>query len=142
MSMLKIISENKVTGYDIIKKVSKLTGEKPSTGSIYPLLKSMEKKGWIMGKTGDRKTIYEITDSGKKVVLAHGSMEKYYTQKISGSISLANDTFNDLHVALIDNKTLVAPIVREASSLLAHGVSTEKINLILSKALVSLQKLE
>ena len=141
MSMLKIISENKATGYEIIKKVNELTGEKPSTGSIYPLLKSMANKGWIVGITVDGKTIYEISDSGKKVVQAHGSLKDYYTQKISGSISLANDTINDLHVALIDNATLVNPVVSEVSSLLAHGVAPEKINAVLSKTLDALQKL-
>ena len=81
MSMLKIISENKATGYEIIKKVNELTGEKPSTGSIYPLLKSMENKGWITGTTANGKTTYEITTSGKAVVQAHGSMKDYYEQK-------------------------------------------------------------
>ena len=142
MSMLKIISENKATGYDIIKKVNKLTGEKPSTGSVYPLLKSMVNKGWIVGRAVDGKTIYEISDSGKKVVQAHGSMKDYYTQKISGSISLANDTFNDLHVALINDATLVNHVVNEVSCLLAHGVAPEKINSVLSKMLAALQKLE
>ncbi|HTY74800.1 MAG TPA: PadR family transcriptional regulator [Candidatus Nanoarchaeia archaeon] len=142
MSMLKIISEKKATGYEIIKRVNELTGEKPSTGSVYPLLKSMAKKGWIIGRTANGKTIYEVSDSGKKVVQAHGSMKNYYTQKISGSISLANDTINDLHVVLIDNAILVNPVVSEISSLLAHGVTPEKINSVLSKTLVALQKLE
>ena len=142
MSMLKIISENKATGYDIIKKVNELTGEKPSTGSIYPLLKSMVNKGWIVGRTVDGKTIYEISDSGKKVVQAHGSMKDYYTQKISGSISLANDTFKGMHATLINDSTLVNPVVNEVSSLLAHGIAPEKINLVLSKTLAALQKLE
>jgi len=142
MSMLKIISENKATGYDIIKKVNELTGEKPSTGSIYPLLKSMVNKGWIVGRTVDGKTIYEISDSGKKVVQAHGSMKDYYTQKINGSISLANDTFNGMHTALINDSTLVNPVVNEVSSLLAHGIAPEKINRVLSKSLAALQKLE
>ena len=69
-------------------------------------------------------------------------MKNYYTQKISESISLAHGTFNDLHVALIDNSTLVNPVVSEVSSLLAHGVAPEKINNILSKTLAALQKLE
>jgi formylmethanofuran dehydrogenase subunit E len=141
MSMLKIISENKATGYEIIKKVNELTGEKPSTGSIYPLLKSMESKGWITGTTVNGKTTYEITTSGKKVVQAHGSMKDYYVQKISGSISLAHGTFDDLHVALIDNSTLVNPVVSKVSSLLAHGIAPEKINNVLSKTLAALQKL-
>ena len=141
MSMLKIISENKATGYEIIKKVNELTGEKPSTGSIYPLLKSMESKGWITGVTANGKTTYEITTSGKEVVQAHRSMKNYYTQKISGSISLAQGTFDDLHVVLIDNSTLVNRVVSEVSILLAHGIAPERINATLSKTLDALQKI-
>jgi hypothetical protein len=69
-------------------------------------------------------------------------MKNYYTQKISGSISLANDTFKDLHMTLINETTLINSLVREVSSLLAHGIAPEKINMILSKTLTSLQKLE
>ena len=141
MSMLKIISENKATGYQIIKKVNQLTGEKPSTGSIYPLLKSMESKGWITGTTANGKTTYEITQSGKVVVQAHGSMKEYYEQKLNGSISLVQDTFNDIHSKLIDSSTLVNPVANEVSVLLAHGIAPEKISSVLSKTLEVLQKL-
>jgi len=141
MSMLKIISENKATGYQIIKKVNQLTGEKPSTGSIYPLLKSMEGKGWITGTTANGKTTYEITQLGKVVVQAHGSMKEYYEQKLSGSISLVQDTFNGIHTKLIDSSTLVNPVINEVSILLAHGIAPEKINSVLSKTLQVLQKL-
>jgi DNA-binding PadR family transcriptional regulator len=142
MWMLKIISEGEVTGYQIIKKVNALTGKKPSTGSVYPLLKSMQSKGWIIGKKVNGKTLYKISDSGKKVVVTHGSMKDYYAQKISGSLSLAHDTFDDLHVALINNSALINPVVNEVSSLLAHGVAPEKINGVLSKTLTALQKLK
>ena len=142
MSMLKIISENKATGYEIIKKVNELAGEKPSTGSVYPILKSMSKKGWIIGRTINGKTFYEITDSGQKVVQAHSSMKKYYERKISGSITLAQGTFNDLHVALIGDTPLINQIANEVSSQIAHGVAPEKINSVLSNTLVALRKLE
>ena len=142
MSMLKIISEDKATGYQIIKKVNELTGEKPSSGSVYPILKSMVNKGWITGRNLNEKIIYEITETGKKVVEAHGSMKQYYEQKISGSITLARGTFNDLHVALVDDSTLVSKVAGEVSSLIAHGVAPERINLVLSKTLATLQKLE
>ena len=141
MSMLKIISENKATGYEIIKKINALTGEKPSTGSIYPLLKSMESKGWITGIAANDKTTYEITSSGKEVLQAHHLMKNYYTQKISGSISLAQGTFNDFQVALIDNSTLVNRVISEVSILLAHGIAPERINSTLSKTLDALQKI-
>ena len=141
MWMLKIISEGEVSGYQIIKKVKELTGTKPSTGSVYPLLKSMRSKGWIIGRKVGSKTLYKISDSGRKVVVAHGSMKDLYEQKISGSLSLAHDTFDDLHLALVNN-SLVNPVVNEVSSLLAHGVAPEKINTVLSKALVNLHKLK
>jgi len=67
MSMLKIISENMATGYQIIKRVKELTGEKPSSGSVYPILKSMQNKGWINGRTQNGKTVYEITEVAKKL---------------------------------------------------------------------------
>jgi len=69
-------------------------------------------------------------------------MKQYYEQKISGSITLAHGTFNDLHVALVDDSTLVSQVAGEVSSLIAHGVTPEKINLVLSKTLATLQKLE
>ena len=142
MWMLKIISEGEVSGYQIIKKVKELTGTKPSTGSVYPLLKSMQSKGWIIGRKVGGKTLYKISDSGRKVVLAHGSMKDFYEQKISGSLTLAHETFDDLHVKLMDNSTLVNSVVNEVSSLLSHGVAPEKINTVLSKALKTLHKLK
>ena len=47
--MLKIISDGDATGYQIIKRVEGSVGSKPSTGSVYPLLKTMERDGWIEG---------------------------------------------------------------------------------------------
>ena len=49
MLMLHIIKGGEVSGYDLIKKVEAITGEKPSTGSIYPSLKKMEREGWVLG---------------------------------------------------------------------------------------------
>ena len=68
-------------------------------------------------------------------------MKNYYTQKISGSISLAQGTFDDLHVVLIDNSTLVNRVVSKVSILLAHGIAPERINATLSKTLNALQKI-
>ena len=148
MSMLKIISENNATGYEIIKKVNELTGEKPSTGSVYPLLNSMANKGWIAGKkrvTG--KTIYKITDSGKKVVQAHDKFNKGLStlRKSADLIFLGTRHFQrpaSGSLELID-ATLFNAVANELSSLLAHGIAPEKINIVLLNTLSSpLQRLE
>jgi DNA-binding PadR family transcriptional regulator len=141
MAMLNIISEDNATGYQIMMKITELTGEKPSTGSIYPLLKSMQNKGWITGTTQSGKTTYKITTSGKRVMQAHSSMKEYYEQKISGSISLINSTFYNKSLVLANSSSLINPISNQVHSLLAHGVTPEKITPVLSKALKTLQTL-
>ena len=142
MWMLKITSEKEVSGYEIIKKVNELTGKKPSTGSVYPLLKTMQNEGWIIGKKLPGKTLYQITDAGKKVLKAHDSLKDDYAQKISRSFSLAHDTFEDLHLVLVHNENLVNPLITEISKLLANGIQPQKINEILTKTMGELKKLE
>jgi len=142
MWMLKITSEKEVSGYEIIKKVADLTGKKPSTGSVYPLLKTMQTEGWIVGKKLPGKTLYQITDAGKKVLKAHDSLKDDYAQKISRSFSLAHDTFEDLHLVLVHNENLMNPLITEISKLLANGIQPQKINEILGKTMGELKKLE
>ena len=141
MWMLKIISEKEVSGYEIMKKVEKVTGKKPSTGSVYPLLKSMQSEGWIIGRKLALKTMYQITGSGRKVLEAHGTMKEDYAQRISRSYYLAQDTFTDLHLVLSHNRDLINPLVTEVSKLLASGVYPQKIKAILENAVTELEKL-
>jgi DNA-binding PadR family transcriptional regulator len=140
--MLKILSEGEVTGYDIIKKVNELTGKKPSTGSIYPLLKSMENKGWITGKKVGSKIVYEITDSGREVVKSHSDLKDYYSEKIHETICLAHETFDDLHIAFSNNRNLLAPLAQEISILISEGVEFDEINKIILNAQEELKKLK
>ena len=140
--MLKIISENEVSGYDIIKKVGELTGKKPSTGSVYPLLKSMESKGWILGKSIGNKTLYAITNEGKEVVEGHGELKDYYSEKIHESICLAHETFDDLHLAFSNNRKILAPLAEEISLLLSEGFSKNKIMEIIQDAIEKLKKMK
>ena len=140
--MLKITSEGKVSGYDIIKKVGELTGKKPSTGSVYPLLKSMENKGWIVGKKIGNKTLYTITNQGREVVESHGELKDYYSEKIHESICLAHETFDDLHLAFFNNQRLLAPIAEEISLLLSEGVARDEIVKIIQGTIKELKKLK
>lgn len=142
MWMLKIISEKEVSGYEIIKKVDLLTGKKPSTGSVYPLLKSMQNEGWVVGEKRSFKTVYQVTDSGKKVLEAHGTMKEDYAQRISRSFYLAQDAFTDLHLVLSHDKDLINPLVIEVSKLLANGINPQKIKCILGNAMTELVQLE
>lgn len=140
--MLRAISEGEVSGYQIMKRVDKLTGKKPSTGSVYPLLKSMQNEGWIIGKKTDNKTIYHITDSGREVVDKHDKMKDYYSEKIHESICLAHETFDNLHFAFSNNRNLLSPLIQEVSMLLSNGIEPDEINKIISNARKELKKLK
>jgi formylmethanofuran dehydrogenase subunit E len=140
--MLKMLSEGELTGYDIIKKVDEFTGKKPSTGSVYPLLKSMENKGWIIGKRIGNKIVYKITTSGREVVQSHGDLKEYYHEKIHESIYLAHATFNDFHLTLYNNKNLLYPLTQEISTLISEGVKFEEINKIIENTREELKKLK
>ena len=141
MSMLKIISDRQSTGYEIIKRVTELSGERPSTGSVYPLLKAMQAKGLIAGKKNGGKTTYEITPDGKATLNAHGRLKEYYEQKLTGSISMVKVTFNDPSLISPDASALIEPVFQEVNILLAHKVEPKKICAVLSKSVIQLQKL-
>ncbi len=68
--ILKILEEQPLHGYGIMKKLEELMGFKPSSGVIYPLLRSLLMSGLVrvaQESTSGRKTkIYELTDKGRQ----------------------------------------------------------------------------
>lgn len=95
MLMLHVMAEGEASGYDIMKKVESLSGKKPSTGSVYPLLKKMEREGWISGRTEDGKTFYRLTEVGREHVAQIKEARHGFIRNIYQSIALANETFDD-----------------------------------------------
>ncbi len=67
---LLLLNEGPKHGYEIMAELEKKVGKKPSAGQIYPLLKSLRKKGLVTCKTamiGDKKKkVYTLTKDGKK----------------------------------------------------------------------------
>jgi DNA-binding PadR family transcriptional regulator len=64
--VLKIIKDKPTHGYDIIKRVELCSKGRwiPSTGSIYPILESLESNGLIQSEEIDRRKVYSITPKG------------------------------------------------------------------------------
>jgi DNA-binding PadR family transcriptional regulator len=75
--VLKIIKDKPIHGYEIMKTVELLsTGQwTPSAGSIYPILESLESKGYIQSEEIDRRKVYSITQEGM-AALDHMTQEK------------------------------------------------------------------
>ena len=65
--VMKTLSSNKLSGYDLIKQIEKNTGTwKPSFGSIYPLLDKLLKENLVQVEIDGRKKLYYLTAKGKK----------------------------------------------------------------------------
>ncbi len=75
--VLKIIKDKPIHGYDIMKTVELLSKGhwSPSAGSIYPILESLESKGYIQSEETDRRKVYSITPAGMEA-LDHMTQEK------------------------------------------------------------------
>ena len=75
--ILGILKQGNSYGYLIIKKIKGLSGGKMqySDGMLYPVLHRLEKEGlirsdWKMEKDAKPRKYYEITEAGKKELLA------------------------------------------------------------------------
>jgi transcriptional regulator, PadR family len=66
--VLECLNEKPMRTYEIIKSIEKkFEGSyRPSTGSIYPVLKGLVEKDLVEVKVENGKKIYIITDKGKK----------------------------------------------------------------------------
>lgn len=64
--ILKLLSEGEKSGYDLMQTISSETGFwRPSSGSIYPLLQSLQETGLIDYRTEERKKIFFLTERGR-----------------------------------------------------------------------------
>lgn len=68
MIILKKLNEKEQTGYDLILSLEELFDRKPSAGSIYPLLNTFLKEGYVTVRQDGRKKIYSITKEGKNAL--------------------------------------------------------------------------
>jgi DNA-binding PadR family transcriptional regulator len=64
--VLKIIKDKPIHGYEIMKTIELLSKERwtPSPGSIYPILESLESKGFVQNEEINRRKVYSITPTG------------------------------------------------------------------------------
>ncbi len=150
--MLKTISEGKATGYKIMKRCEEVLGYKPSTGSIYPLLKGMEKEDIIKGEHEGRGTVYSITDKGKKMIEEGENLRKDIYQKLDHYASSVAETFGDNELKRLLKKggqfkdhgrfPVIFKIRATAIELDRNGVDSKKIRDVLNQAYRKLVELK
>lgn len=65
--VMKTLSNQRLSGYDLIKQIKKDTGTwKPSFGSVYPLMEKLLKEKIVKVEIKGRKKLYFLTNEGKR----------------------------------------------------------------------------
>jgi len=71
--ILWLISQGPKHGYELIKEVKRLTGQKLKPGMLYPLLYQLESEGFLAGewiRRGRRELkCYRLTEKGKTLLV-------------------------------------------------------------------------
>jgi DNA-binding PadR family transcriptional regulator len=74
MGVLILINKKPSHGYEIMKEINSRTKGfwQPTAGGVYPILRDLEKSGYIKGQWQTQKNrrlrVYQITDSGEQIL--------------------------------------------------------------------------
>ncbi len=124
--VMKYLKEQDMSGYGLMKKLGQATGKKPSPGSMYPLLKEMEKTGLLKSQKKGKTKNYKLTEKGKK------TLKEFSQQKDRLADQIRKNTTVLLSLAGKDEKDLLRHIK-------THTIDEEKILRASSPELITLK---
>ncbi|MGM5487521.1 MAG: PadR family transcriptional regulator [Nanobdellota archaeon] len=82
--VLESLLKHTHTGYSLMSEIEKEYGTRPSSGSMYPLLSEIQKKGFVHVHEDGRRKVYAITNKGrthiKKILTEHQNMLQTYVR--------------------------------------------------------------
>ena len=85
IQILRLIQTEPMWGYRILKKIEDIFGIKIRHGALYPLLNSLEAKGFLKSKRevkkGRIRKTYEITPKGNQVIESYYHILKQQLEK-------------------------------------------------------------
>ncbi|MCK4885668.1 PadR family transcriptional regulator [Candidatus Bathyarchaeota archaeon] len=89
MLILGELQDKSLSGYDIIGLVHKRFNVLVSSGTVYSLLYSLERKGLVTADMENRKRVYTLTDKGEQTLetvgQANGEIRGLVQNLISGN---------------------------------------------------------
>jgi DNA-binding PadR family transcriptional regulator len=94
--ILKLLTEDSYSGYGLIKEIEEETGFwEPSTGSVYPLLESLEEEGLIEGEETNRGNSWKITEKGERAYEEAAEAKKKMKKSLKQSMVVFSQVFNE-----------------------------------------------
>lgn len=94
--VLQKLHEQPQTGYSLRKEMAQSTGQRPSFGSIYPILERLSAEGLVIARQDGRKKIYTLTAKGRTAVISlRQQQNEIFSQLMSHSRMVCAITGND-----------------------------------------------
>lgn len=94
--LLKLLSEDRYSGYGLIKKIEEETGFwEPSTGSVYPLLESLEEDGLIGHEKEGQGKSWFVTEKGEKTYEEAREAKEKQINSLKQSLIVFSQAFNE-----------------------------------------------
>jgi DNA-binding PadR family transcriptional regulator len=90
-----IIEHDELHGYKLMNIISEKTGFDVSPGSIYPILKSLEDKGYLQMTKDGRRKIYSVTNKGKGAYNELKSKHQETKKNLQGLSRLFSEYFDE-----------------------------------------------
>lgn len=75
--ILHLLSKKKMYGSEIAGEIAKRKAEKPNPGTLYPTLKSLEKKGLVESSKEGNAKYYKLTPAGREGL---GKAKEFFIQ--------------------------------------------------------------
>jgi DNA-binding PadR family transcriptional regulator len=66
--IMEALEKESLSGYDLMNLLGNQIGKKPSSGSVYPILKDLNRKKLISLKEDGRRKVYSLTKEGRLII--------------------------------------------------------------------------
>ena len=97
--ILKLLTEDSYSGYGLIKEIEEETGFwEPSTGSVYPLLESLEDEGLIEGEETERGSSWRITEKGEEAYEEASEAKRKMRKSLKQSMLVFSQIFDEKEI--------------------------------------------
>ncbi len=127
--LLSLLAERPMHGYELIQALSDRFGGTyvPSAGTIYPRLGKLEEDGLVTKESDGRKTVYAITDAGRRELADRGSELDGIEDELSDSVRrLADEVRSSVNDAMKTLRADLAAAARDARTEARDAGRTER----------------
>jgi PadR family transcriptional regulator PadR len=97
-ALLLVLSRGAMHGYDLLERVTELTGDERGLdlGNLYRVLRSLEHEGFVRSEwhaelPGPAKRVYEITDSGRSLLVTWADALRRTRTDIDGFLTRVDE---------------------------------------------------